>query len=181
RRYRLNAYECFRPLRLRFRPRHNHSHHCRHFSKRGHQWPHPEGYLVTQSIADRAWARYTGRERWTRLGIFAVMALAVSWSLASINIIWPWVWDAPAQISDLAGRMMPPDFSSIHAIVWALIETLNIATIATFISIFVSLPVAYISAQNTTPNQATLWLGRFILVSSRSVNTLIWALLFVAI
>ncbi|HWK71610.1 MAG TPA: phosphonate ABC transporter, permease protein PhnE [Burkholderiaceae bacterium] len=136
---------------------------------------------MTQSIADRAWARYTGRERWTRLGIFAVMALVTSWSLASINIIWPWVWDAPAQISDLAGRMIPPDFSSIRAIMWALIETLNIATIATFISIFVSLPVAYISAQNTTPNQATLWLGRFILVSSRSVNTLIWALLFVAI
>src|SRR3546814_17834501 len=77
--------------------------------------------------------------------------------------------------------MIPPDFSSIHSIVWALIETLNIATIATFFAVFISLPVAYISAQNTTPNRATLWLGRFILVSSRSVNTLIWALLFVAI
>src|SRR3546814_8488431 len=38
-----------------------------------------------------------------------------------------------------------------------------------------------IRSRNTTPNQACLWLGRFILVSSRSVNTLIWALLFVAI
>src|SRR3546814_20558068 len=109
------------------------------------------------------------------------MALAVSWSLASINIIWPWVWDAPAQISDLVSRMIPPDFSSINAIMWALIETFNIATIATFISIFVSLPVAYISAQHTTPNRATLWLGRFILVSSRPVNPLIWAILFVAL
>ena len=58
---------------------------------------------------------------------------------------------------------------------------MNIATIATAIAVFVSLPVAYIAAQNTTPNAATLWLGRFILVSSRSVNTIIWALLFVAI
>ncbi|MEX0607708.1 MAG: phosphonate ABC transporter, permease protein PhnE, partial [Halofilum sp. (in: g-proteobacteria)] len=41
--------------------------------------------------------------------------------------------------------------------------------------------IALISAQNTTPNRATLWLGRFILVSSRSVNTIIWALLFVAV
>lgn len=136
---------------------------------------------MTQSVGDRAWARHTGRERWTRLGVLAIVALAVSWSLTSINIIWPWVWDAPAQIGDLVGRMIPPDFSNIDAILWALIETLNIATIATFFAIFISLPVAYISAQNTTPNRATLWLGRFILVSSRSVNTLIWALLFVAI
>ena len=49
------------------------------------------------------------------------------------------------------------------------------------IAVILSLPVAYISAQNTTPNVVCLWIGRFILVSSRSVNTIIWALLFVAI
>lgn len=136
---------------------------------------------MKSSIADRAWARYTSSQRWTRLAITAIVVLAVTWSLSTINIIWPWVWDAPVQIADLFSRMIPPDFTSINAIVGALIETLNIATIATFIAIFVSLPIAYISAQNTTPNRATLWLGRFILVSSRSVNTLIWALLFVAI
>lgn len=133
------------------------------------------------SVADRAWSRYTSRQRWTRLAILTIVLLAVSWSFSTINIIWPWVWDAPAQIGDLFARMIPPDFSSISAIIWALIETLNIATIATFIAVVVSLPIAYIAAQNTTPNRATLWLGRFILVSSRSVNTLIWALLFVAI
>src|SRR5690606_39102722 len=60
-------------------------------------------------------------------------------------------------------------------------ETVNIATIATAFAVVVSLPVAYIAAQNTTPNIVTLWIGRVILVSSRSVNTIIWALLFVAI
>ncbi|SHF85364.1 phosphonate transport system permease protein [Modicisalibacter ilicicola DSM 19980] len=133
------------------------------------------------SVADRAWSRHTRRQRWGRLAGLATVALAVAWSLATIDIIWPWVWDAPNQIGDLFRRMVPPDFSSIRAITWALIETLNIATIATFFAVFLSLPVAYIAAQNTTPNRATLWLGRFILVSSRSVNTLIWALLFVAI
>ncbi|MDG5499528.1 phosphonate ABC transporter, permease protein PhnE [Marinobacter sp. BGYM27] len=136
---------------------------------------------MTQSVADRAWSRYSPRQRWIRFASMAAVALAVFWSVATIDIIWPWVWDAPVQIADLLSRMVPPDFSSIHAIVWALIETVNIATIATVLAVVVSLPVAYISAQNTTPNKATLWLGRFILVSSRSVNTLIWALLFVAI
>jgi phosphonate transport system permease protein len=111
----------------------------------------------------------------------AFAAIAVFWSVSTINVIWPWVWDAPAQIADLFSRMVPPNVTTLEAIIWALIETVNIATIATFLAVFLSLPVAYISAQNTTPNRATLWLGRFILVSSRSVNTLIWALLFVAI
>jgi phosphonate transport system permease protein len=61
------------------------------------------------------------------------------------------------------------------------LETVHIATLSTMLTIFIALPVSYIAAQNTTPNKATLWLGRFILVSSRSVNTIIWALLFVAI
>jgi hypothetical protein len=37
------------------------------------------------------------------------------------------------------------------------------------------------SAPDDITSRATLWLGRLILVSSRSVNTIIWALLFVAI
>ncbi|MFC0327574.1 phosphonate ABC transporter, permease protein PhnE [Halomonas organivorans] len=137
--------------------------------------------VTQQTVAERAWSRYTPQQRWKRFAGFAVMALAVGWSLVSIDIIWPWVWDAPAQIGDLFRRMVPPDFSDLTPIFWALVETLNIATLATFVAVFASLPIAYIAAQNTTPNRFTLWLGRFILVSSRSVNTLIWALLFVAI
>ena len=73
------------------------------------------------------------------------------------------------------------DDQHLGAILRVLLETVNIATFATALAVIVSLPVAYIAAQNTTPNRATLWLGRLILVSSRSVNTIIWALLFVAI
>ncbi len=136
---------------------------------------------MNDSVSERVWTRYSSRQRWWRFASLLIVAVAVAWSLSTINIVWPWVWDAPNQIGDLFNRMVPPDVSQLGTIVWVLIETLNIATIATFFAVFLSLPVAYISAQNTTPNRATLWLGRFILVSSRSVNTLIWALLFVAI
>jgi phosphonate transport system permease protein len=77
--------------------------------------------------------------------------------------------------------MWPPQFNTWNAIFLAMLETVHIATLSTMLTIFIALPVSYIAAQNTTPNKATLWLGRFILVSSRSVNTIIWALLFVAI
>ena len=127
------------------------------------------------------WTRFTPRQRATRYAAFAFCALAIGWALTSIDVIWPWIWDAPEQMGDLFGRMYPPDPTNLRAILWVLWETVNIATIATAIAVIVSLPVAYLAAQNTTPNRLTLWIGRFILVSSRSINTIIWALLFVAI
>ncbi|WP_417816298.1 MULTISPECIES: phosphonate ABC transporter, permease protein PhnE [Thalassospira] len=133
------------------------------------------------AIALREWSRYTPKQRWTRFALTGLVALAVVWSLSTINIIWPWLWDAPEQMGDLFARMFPPSLDGWQDIAWTLLETVNIATIATFFAVFMSLPIALIAAQNTTPNKFTLWLGRFILVSSRSVNTIIWALLFVAV
>ncbi|SDF44766.1 phosphonate ABC transporter, permease protein PhnE [Limimaricola pyoseonensis] len=127
------------------------------------------------------WTRFSFRQRMQRYGVFALCALAIGWALGSIEVIWAWVWDAPAQMGDLFGRMVPPDPTNLAAILRVLWETVNIATIATAFAVILSLPVAYLAAQNTTPNRATLWIGRFILVSSRSINTIIWALLFVAI
>ncbi|HET8726493.1 MAG TPA: phosphonate ABC transporter, permease protein PhnE [Alphaproteobacteria bacterium] len=133
------------------------------------------------TIAQREWHRYTPRQRRLRFASWLAFVAVAVWSVSQVNIVWPWLFDAPQAMGDLFGRMVPPDFSRLDAIVLALLETLNIATIATILAIVLPLPVAYIAAQNTTPNRAFLWLGRFILVSSRSVNTLIWALLFVAI
>ena len=137
--------------------------------------------MVSLDPTPEAWARFTPRQRMQRFGLFLLCSLAVLWSFTSIEIVWAWVWSSPRQMGDLFGRMVPPDLANLGHILWVLLETVNIATIATALAVLLALPVAYVSAQNTTPNQATLWLGRFILVSSRSVNTIIWALLFVAI
>ena len=104
------------------------------------------------AIAHREWARYTSKQRWLRFGAMGLVALAVVWSLSTINVIWPWLWDAPQQMGDLFGRMFPPSLEGWKDIAWTLLETINIATIATFFAVFLSLPIALISAQNTTPN-----------------------------
>lgn len=134
------------------------------------------------SVAEgRVWQRYDGRQRLIRYVVLLLSMVVLYWAVSDIDIFWPWVWDAPNQIGSLGARMWPPDPSGLGEIVAALLETVHIATLATAMTIFVALPVSYIAAQNTTPNRACLWLGRFILVASRSVNTIIWALLFVAI
>ncbi|PRY95664.1 phosphonate transport system permease protein [Hasllibacter halocynthiae] len=136
---------------------------------------------ISEQLGREDWSRFSPKQRWQRYGIFALCALAVAWSITSIEVVWPWVWDAPGQMGDLFGRMYPPDATNLATILLVLWETVNIATFATAFAVLMSLPVAYLAAQNTTPNRATLWLGRLILVTSRSVNTIIWALLFVAI
>lgn len=137
--------------------------------------------MTLSELQRDTWARHSLKQRLQRYLVLLLCLVAIAWAITSIEVIWAWVWDAPVQIGDLFVRMVPPDTRNLSDILIVLWETVNIATIATGFAVLMSLPVAYISAQNTTPNQVTLWIGRFILVASRSVNTIIWALLFVAI
>ncbi len=119
-----------------------------------------------------------------RLSGFTVKLLAVAivvWSATSIDISWPFVLDAPSQVMDLGLRMLPPDLDFVDDVVPPMLETINIATLGTILAAGISVPVAMMAAQNTTLNQATLWAGRVIVVTSRSVNELVWAIIFAEI
>ena len=127
------------------------------------------------------WQRSTPRQRLIRFAAWFAVALVLVWSVRDVDIFWPWVVSAPAQIADLLGRMVPPDASNLDLILAAMMQTIHIATLATLLALVLAVPVSFLAAQNTSPNALTLALGRLIVVSSRSVNTIIWALLFVAI
>ena len=75
--------------------------------------------------------------------------------------------------------MSPPDWSEFEAVLAALIETIHIATLGTMVTVLIAFPVALLAARNTTFNTLTWTIGRFILVASRPVNTVCWALFFV--
>jgi phosphonate transport system permease protein len=75
--------------------------------------------------------------------------------------------------------MYPPDVAYTSRIVEPLIETIQIAALGTIGALVLSIPVALLAAENTTPNAVTFWLGKLIVTVSRSVNTIIWALFFV--
>src|SRR5207237_3449952 len=76
----------------------------------------------------------------------------------------------------------PIDFApypaTIHA---ALMETIHIATLGTLLALVLALPVGVLAANNLVPSLPLNLLAKLILVSSRSVNSLVWALLFVGI
>jgi len=61
-------------------------------------------------------------------------------------------------------------------------DTLNIATLGTLIALCLAVPVAFLAARNTTPSRVFVRpVALLIIVSTRSINSLIWALLLIAI
>lgn len=108
----------------------------------------------------------------------------VSWAFQVMtqDTIWAFVADAPRQAADIGARMLPPDWRYTAELLGPLWETLNIATLGTLLGTAIAVPVAFLAARNTTPS--VLWvrpIALLVIVASRSINSLIWALLLVAI
>jgi phosphonate transport system permease protein len=132
--------------------------------------------------ADDRWVRFTPRERLARFAIYLGVVAAVVWSLRTVEVIPEFLADAPTQIGDLFYRMWPPEVAyypkGIHQ---SLVETIHIATLGTLLTMVMALPVGLLAARNVTRNPLLNGFAQLILVSTRSVNTLVWAILFVAV
>src|SRR5262249_35903065 len=135
---------------------------------------------VTVDKGVKVWRR---RDRSAQLMIWAAWLIAVGifvycWELISDKTIWAFVSDAPVQAADLGARMVPPDWRFITVLWRPLWDTINIATLGTLMAIIVAVPIAYCAARNTTPSVTLVRpVALFIIVSSRSINSLIWALM----
>ena len=104
------------------------------------------------------------------------------WQMISESTTWFFVWDAPRIAADIGSRMIPPRWSYISELWEPLWDTINIATIGTMLAILMAVPVAFLAARNTTPSTKFVRpIALLIIVSSRSINSLIWALLLVSI
>ena len=130
------------------------------------------------------WRRRTPRVRllsW--LAWLGLVALTVfCWEQMTRETIWAFVADAPTQASDIGGRMVPPRWSYLSVLWRPLWDTLNMATLGTALGVLMAVPIAFMAARNTTPSVLLMRpLALFVIVASRSINALIWALLLVAV
>jgi phosphonate transport system permease protein len=130
------------------------------------------------------WRDLTGRQQTLRwIGWLALVALTVfCWRVMTASTIWAFVEDAPRQAADIFGRMLPPRWEYAGRLWLPLWDTLSIATLGTLLAVLISTPLAFLAARNTTPS---VWFIRpvalLIIVASRSINSLIWGLLLVAV
>ncbi len=132
----------------------------------------------------RTWQRRArGRQFAIWFGWLAGTALFVyCWQVISETTMWVFFWDSPRVAGDIFSRMVPPKWSYIEVIWLPLWDTINIATLGTALAIVLAVPVAFLAARNTTPSVTFVRpIALLIIVSSRSINSLIWALLLVSI
>lgn len=130
------------------------------------------------------WQKRLERKAWLVWGgwFFTLVLSIYCWKLMAEDTMWIFVLDAPTQAADLISRMFPPRWEYIHQLYRALWDTLNIATLGTILGVIMAFPVAFLAARNTTPSMLFVRpIALFIIVASRSINSLIWALLLVAI
>ena len=136
-----------------------------------------------ETTAGPVWKRRTSAKNWTIwFGWLIGVAITVyCWNLISERTVWFFVEDAGTQAIDMATRMVPPKWSYLSKLWIPIWDTINIATIGTLIALVIAVPIAFLAAHNTTPHPTVRAFALFIIVSSRSINSLIWALMLVAI
>jgi len=105
-------------------------------------------------------------------------------------VVFAWlVWDTSADparlargipwIVDFLRRMMPPDLRVLPAVLKGALTTIEIALLGTTVAAALALPLGFLSARNVSA-PSIFYPARAILNFFRSVDTLVYALVFVA-
>jgi phosphonate transport system permease protein len=122
------------------------------------------------------------RRRAIMLGSIALALAVFVYGFATLDISWARVFGGFARLADFVGLMLPPSFSSTEKLLLylrSLGETLAIAFLGTLLAAILAFPLGFLAARNVLPN----WLARFatrrFLDTVRSVDTLIWALIWI--
>lgn len=130
------------------------------------------------------WRKYDAKQSLSHwlFWLSFVALLVYTWQVMNQDTIWYFVTDSPNQIEDITSRMWPPRWSYLDQLWDPLWDTINIATLGTLLGIVMAFPIAFLAAKNTTPSVLIARpVALFIIAASRSINSLIWALLLVAI
>lgn len=112
------------------------------------------------------------------VGVFALLLFG----MAELGFFGGRLLSGGKRLIEIAGLMLPPDPGSwAHARTFAvaLVETIAIAFLGTFAAAVLALPLALLAARNVTAARLVRFFSRRSLDTIRSVDILVWALIWV--
>lgn len=117
---------------------------------------------------------------WPRRAAFIAFGLYVIYAMSTLEITWARFMRGLVQGGKFLDRLWPPNFAAdkIAMMNEGLIESVQIAILATAVGILISLPIGLMSARNLVPGWVS-WIGRIIIAVCRSFHPMIVAILFV--
>ena len=87
--------------------------------------------------------------------------------------------DSSKYFGDILSRMLPPDFSNVSQLIYAMFETIEIAFLGTIIAIVLSIPLGLFSARNLAPNYLVYIFCKTIVIFFRAIPEFIIAMILV--
>jgi phosphonate transport system permease protein len=111
-------------------------------------------------------------------GALIVVLGAAIWSVADLEINIASMVQSLGNAADFTSRVFPLDFPPLAELLVMTGQTLAIVVVATVLAVVLSLPVAIFAASNTTTGPVMHGAARMIIVLSRAVPDLIFAIIF---
>jgi phosphonate transport system permease protein len=117
--------------------------------------------------------------RSSRWAAWAVILGAIVWSAVETEVSLGRVVEGLPFMGDFLRRMIPPDLSVLGNALRGAMETIQIAVVGTAVAAVLALPMGFAAARNAAPPWLFYW-ARSLLNAFRAVDTLVYALFFVA-
>ncbi|MFZ5780600.1 MAG: phosphonate ABC transporter, permease protein PhnE [Pseudomonadota bacterium] len=122
------------------------------------------------------------RSRLQAAGAGAVALVLLVYAMADLGFFDGRLIAGMGRLFEITGLMLPPDpgsWAHVHTIAVALAETVAIALLGTLTAAVLALPLAFVAARNITAQRVVRFLARRSLDTIRSVDILVWALIWV--
>ena len=110
--------------------------------------------------------------------VTALLVVYAVYALAQLDFSWDRFVAGLGHGARLIGKMFPPDLSKFDVLWKGMVESMQIAVLATVLGIAISLPLGFLGARNLMPGWVT-WIARAIVAVCRSLHPVIVAIIFV--
>lgn len=119
------------------------------------------------------------RSPWLLLALVAFIA-ATWWAAGGIGFNVVELFGSLGRAERIINDAIPPNMGFIGQTIRPMIETVQMAVIATAIGCSIGLPIAMLASRISAPNGVVLWIDRSVLAIVRAVPDIMYALVFVA-
>lgn len=107
-----------------------------------------------------------------------MLLLYTVYAVLQLNFDWPRFVSGLDRGANLLGRMFPPDLNKGDVLWVGMIESMQMAVLASVLGIVISLPLGLLGARNLMPQPVT-WVARGVVAACRSLHPVIVAIFFV--
>ena len=142
-------------------------------------------YGITVDDARRDYRRFVNLGRLIKFIALLLFCIFAVWTAWYMNMPLERLSGMFGRIGTMVfNRMMPPDldYALTGNVFYSILETIEMSFLGTVYGVLLAVPVAWFGAWNVTPSRTICYpLGRAILVLSRAIPPIIWAMILVVI